>query len=109
MNGYKIRSYLKRLPDCIGDNEFKLGNLSIKVDTVDAFQGSEAEIVCYSTVRTKGSLQFLLDKKRLNVACSRAKENLIFFGDATYLTKKNDGNLFSEIYKRSQTCIQLKN
>lgn len=34
----KIRSYLKRLPDCIGDNEFKLGNLSIKVDTVDAFR-----------------------------------------------------------------------
>jgi superfamily I DNA and/or RNA helicase len=79
--------------------------LKIKVDTVDSFQGSEAEVVCYSTVRTQGSLKFLLDRKRLNVACSRAKENLIFFGQSAYLQRwtpdKDEINLFHEIIERS--------
>jgi len=83
-----------------------LGGLRIKVDTVDGFQGSEAEVVCYSTVRTEGSLKFLLDRKRLNVACSRAKENLIFFGSCEYLKRWNPGkdeiNLFHEIIERSR-------
>ena len=76
-----------------------VGTLSIKVDTVDSFQGSEAELVCYSTVRTHGSLQFILDKKRLNVACSRAKENLIFFGNKKHLeSQESDGkNLYPVI------------
>lgn len=81
--------------------QLTLKNLNIKVDTVDSFQGSEAEVVIYSTVRTEGSLQFLLDKKRLNVACSRAKQTLIFFGHSEYLKrwnpKKGERNLFREI------------
>ncbi|WP_341458034.1 AAA domain-containing protein [Helicobacter pylori] len=43
---------------------------------MDAFQGEEADIIIYSTVKTCGNLSFLLDSKRLNVAISRAKENL---------------------------------
>ncbi len=39
----------------------------LKIDTVDAFQGEEADII-YSTVKTYGNLSFLLDSKRLNVA-----------------------------------------
>jgi len=85
----------------VQENIIKLNNLSIKVDTVDSFQGSEADVVCYSTVRTSGPLKFLLDKKRLNVACSRAKENLIFFGNRQYLEAwkpaKREVNLFGEI------------
>ncbi|MFP6011523.1 AAA domain-containing protein [Helicobacter pylori] len=50
----------------------------LKIDTVDAFQGEEADIIIYSTVKTYGNLSFLLDSKRLNVAIFRAKENLIF-------------------------------
>ncbi|GAA8485991.1 hypothetical protein KKKH46_03960 [Helicobacter pylori] len=50
----------------------------LKIDTVDAFQGEETDIIIYSTVKTCGNLSFLLDSKRLNVAISRAKENLIF-------------------------------
>lgn len=93
-----IRRQLKK----IGWYDNQLGRLSIKVNTVDAFQGSEADVVCYSTVRTKGSLNFILDRKRLNVACSRAKLHLLFFGDNEYLTKyrdteKHNYNLFSQI------------
>jgi len=95
-----IRELLK--PYGVGQS-FKVGLLSIKIDTVDSFQGSEAELVCYSTVRTHGSLQFILDKKRLNVACSRAKENLIFFGNKRHLISQRSKhvNLFSEIINQS--------
>jgi superfamily I DNA and/or RNA helicase len=71
---------------------------------VDSSQGSEAEVVLYSVVRTHGNLRFILDWKRLNVACSRAKENLIFFGDYSFLKRKRspgrERNLFAEVIER---------
>ncbi|WP_301151026.1 DEAD/DEAH box helicase [Metapseudomonas otitidis] len=75
----------------------------IKIDTVDSFQGSEADIVLYSTVRTQGRIRFLLDRQRLNVACSRARENLIFFGHSQFLRRQERGKgaLFSLIIDRS--------
>ncbi|HDZ49355.1 hypothetical protein LCGC14_0369070 [marine sediment metagenome] len=88
----------------VGWKKEKLGWLKVEVDTVDAFQGSEADVVCYSTVRTKGGLNFILDRKRLNVACSRAKLHLLFFGDGKYLSswdskQKGTFNLFPQIMK----------
>ena len=84
------------------DSRVFVGNiLKVRVDTVDSFQGSEAELVFYSVVRTQGNLRFILDWKRLNVACSRAKENLVFFGDRGFLKEwepeSGERNLFREI------------
>lgn len=75
----------------------------VKIDTVDSFQGSEADIVLYSTVRTQGRIRFLLDRQRLNVACSRARENLTFFGHSQFLRRQERGKraLFSLIIDRS--------
>ena len=82
-------------------NKLQLTNISnLKIDTIDAFQGEEAQIVIYSTVRTYGNLSFLIDRKRLNVAISRTQENLFFVGDKKFLKKakvKGRRNLFSEI------------
>ena len=78
--------------------------LDIEVDTVDSFQGSEADIVLYSTVRTAGSIHFLLDWRRLNVACSRARENLVFFGCSEFLLKRetrSERPLFTLIHERA--------
>lgn len=78
--------------------------LTIEVDTVDSFQGSEADIVLYSTVRTHGNIKFLLDRQRLNVACSRARENLIFFGCARFLQQqelRSEQPLFTRIMKHA--------
>ncbi|OLE34547.1 MAG: hypothetical protein AUG45_04185 [Ktedonobacter sp. 13_1_20CM_3_54_15] len=49
--------------------------LSIEVATIDAFQGRDRDIVLYSTVRSnpQGTLGFLRDRRRLNVAISRAR------------------------------------
>ena len=57
--------------------------LSIEVATIDAFQGRDRDIVLYSTVRSnkEGTLGFLRDRRRLNVALSRAKEALLIVGD----------------------------
>ena len=79
------------------------GHLRLKVNTVDSFQGSEADVVCYSIVRSSGSLQFLLDKKRLNVACSRARAHLYIFGSADFVAgyqdEKNE-NILAQLLAR---------
>jgi hypothetical protein len=47
----------------------------VEVNTVDAFQGREANIVIFSAVRAAGShgIGFLADVRRMNVALTRAK------------------------------------
>ena len=47
----------------------------MEVNTVDAFQGREANIVIFSCVRAAGShgIGFLSDVRRMNVALTRAK------------------------------------
>lgn len=94
----KLRQVVKTIAndDSTDSNELKIGRyLKVRIDTVDSFQGSEADIVLYSTVRTKGCISFIQDRQRLNVACSRAKENLIFFGDAKFLQKAEQHSLYA--------------
>ncbi|HRH75892.1 MAG TPA: AAA domain-containing protein, partial [Cellvibrionaceae bacterium] len=99
-----IRKAVSKISDSTNDGVYNVGSLNIKIDTVDSFQGSEADIVLYSVVRTKGDLSFILDWRRLNVACSRAKENLFFFGHIQFLRHKRvqdeERNLFFEILSR---------
>ena len=59
--------------------------LHIEVDTVDAFQGREADVVLFSFVRNQGSARFYGDPRRLNVALSRAKERVLLVGSLDYL------------------------
>jgi hypothetical protein len=58
--------------------------------TVDSFQGSEADIVILSLVRNNaraglGALGFLRDRRRMNVALSRAKRQLVIVGSLSFL------------------------
>lgn len=55
----------------------------IEIDTVDAYQGRERDIIIYSIVRSNlhGKVGFLKDERRLNVALSRARDLLIIVGD----------------------------
>jgi senataxin len=50
----------------------------VEINTVDAFQGREANIVIFSAVRAAGShgVGFLSDVRRMNVALTRAKHFL---------------------------------
>ena len=57
--------------------------LHIECNTVDAFQGREADIAIYSVTRSnnRGELGFLKKRERLNVALSRGRIGLVIVGD----------------------------
>ena len=68
---------------------------TIEVNTVDAFQGSEKDIIIFNCVRSNSeemiqkSLGFLLDERRLNVALTRPKFFLFVIGNKKTLEKSD--------------------
>ena len=58
---------------------------SIKVSTIDSFQGQEMPVIVVSLVRSneEGNIGFLKDYRRMNVALTRAQEQLIVVGDSS--------------------------
>lgn len=114
--------YLMTLDDSIGNEGYSVGiitpyraqlnliqrrlksvqlkNINVELNTVDAFQGSQRDIILYSTVRSSGGSQigFLREESRLNVSLSRARSNLIIAGDDEFLNNKRiPGNRFPDI------------
>ncbi|WP_254153853.1 AAA domain-containing protein [Chryseosolibacter indicus] len=63
-----------------------LGKL-ININTVDAFQGQERDVIAISFVRSndKSEVGFLGDIRRTNVAMTRARKKLIMVGDSATL------------------------
>jgi ATP-dependent RNA/DNA helicase IGHMBP2 len=59
----------------------------ITINTVDAFQGQERDIIAISFVRSneKGEVGFLSDIRRTNVAMTRARKKLLMVGDSATL------------------------
>lgn len=71
-------------------NEAKKRFKSFEIDTVDAFQGKETDVVLVNTVVTDPTQgNFLKDFRRINVSMSRAKDKLIVFGNSYVLKKIN--------------------
>ena len=89
ISGYDAQKNL--LYDAIDPNNIKWSPLKISIDNVDAFQGSEVDIVLYSVVRSNdmGQLGFLSDIRRLNVALSRGKNCLIIVGNYKFIQNAN--------------------
>lgn len=58
---------------------------TLKVSTIDSFQGQEMEVIIVSLVRSNadGNIGFLKDYRRMNVALTRAKEQLVVIGDSS--------------------------
>ena len=59
----------------------------LSLNTVDAFQGQERDVIVISLVRSngKGEVGFLGDIRRTNVAMTRARKKLIVIGDSATL------------------------
>lgn len=61
----------------------------ISVNTVDAFQGQERDVIYISLTRSneQNEIGFLKEYRRMNVALTRAKSKLVVFGDSATLGK----------------------
>lgn len=102
----QVNKITDNLQDLSGKNgrysEFKRNdyNVSIKVCTVDRFQGHEADIVFLSFVQScrfrgknkckKPKIGFLNYQNRLNVAVTRARYQLVMFGDKQNFEAANE-------------------
>lgn len=73
------------------EREVRLGE--IEVASVDAFQGREKEVIVVSLVRSgtadRTHIGFLNDRRRVNVALTRARSGLILIGNATVLARSS--------------------
>ncbi len=81
------------LRSSIGQLKSKFDKLDIAINSVDAFQGSDRDIIIYDMVRSqsdsKVNIDFIADEKRLNVALSRTKELLFLVGDVKFIYSCN--------------------
>jgi superfamily I DNA and/or RNA helicase len=94
--GYRAQvSELRRL---LADDESTWQAITVDVSTIDAFQGREADVTVYSVTRSNPDrrIGFLAERRRLNVALSRARDLLVIVGDHT-ATTSGSGNPFAEI------------
>lgn len=62
---------------------------SITINTIDSFQGQERDIVYISMTRSNdsGTIGFLSDIRRMNVAMTRARKKLVVIGDSATLSR----------------------
>ncbi|KAL6777015.1 hypothetical protein ACKKBF_B19880 [Auxenochlorella protothecoides x Auxenochlorella symbiontica] len=81
----------------------------VECSTVDGYQGREADVVIFSSVRargqySRGGVGFLADARRQNVALTRAKRALWVVGRATTLQCSEPWAAFID-HCRAQGCL----
>ena len=77
--------------------------------SVDGFQGQEKDIIFLSCVRSNsdGTMGFLGDQRRLNVALTRARSNLIVLGHASHLCHDPVWRRLITEARTLQCCIEV--
>lgn len=63
-----------------------------EINSIDAFQGREKDVVILSMVRSnsEGNVGFLGEMRRINVAMTRAKKQLVIIGDSETLSRDSE-------------------
>lgn len=66
--------------------------MDVSVSSVDGYQGREADVVVFTTVRCnrRGSIGFVKDPRRLNVAITRPRRGLVVVGSPSTLRSSPD-------------------
>ncbi|WP_252179484.1 AAA domain-containing protein [Endozoicomonas sp. 4G] len=81
------------------------------VASVDSFQGQERDLIIFTFTRSnpRGKVGFLSDWRRLNVAQTRAKKQLIMIGDSGTLTKGSKREGAHDVgFKRAMSLLKNK-
>ena len=80
----------------------------VEVNTVDAYQGREKDVVLISTVRSneKGNLGFVADDRRLNVALTRARRAVVVVGDPGTLASDETWRAFVARCEEDGCCVE---
>ncbi len=93
-------------------NSLKSANLNenVWVNTIDAFQGDEENMVIFCTTRSKQPTEYFSDSARLNVAFSRSKNTLMIVGDSRYFRKYRKDHILhriSDYLDNNAMCIDF--
>ena len=62
-------------------------HLTVDINTIDSYQGQERDLIVLSLVRSNdsGEIGFLKDLRRLNVAITRGRKQVVIIGDSATL------------------------
>jgi ATP-dependent RNA/DNA helicase IGHMBP2 len=73
----------------VGSLKALLLGTAVEVNTVDGFQGQERDVIYISLTRSNsdGTIGFLSDYRRMNVAMTRARLKLVLVGDSATLAQ----------------------
>jgi len=107
---------VKLLEDSIINNGYcgRFGHFTLRIGSVDRFQGMEEDIIIVSFVRNNGghAIGFAKDSRRINVAMSRAKELLVIVGCSENFIGSSDEQaslMFGNIYDITKKLDGMKN
>ncbi|GJV28146.1 putative P-loop containing nucleoside triphosphate hydrolase [Tanacetum coccineum] len=92
------KTQVNAIQEKLGDKYIGYENyFTVNVRSVDGFQGSEEDVIIISTVRCnpKGSVGFLSNHQRTNVALTRARYCLWILGNGSTLT--NSGSIWKNL------------
>jgi superfamily I DNA and/or RNA helicase len=76
----------------------------ISINTVDAFQGQERDVILISLTRSndRGEIGFLAEEKRMNVAMTRARFKLLIVGDSATLSSNGFFDRMIKYYQEKE-------
>lgn len=92
-----LRKCLSKILNVPGPRIFEKGsNIRVRLATIDTFQGHEADVVLLSLVNTR-RVGFLDTVTRLNVALTRARNQMLIFGKKEFFKEQPYSKMLQEI------------
>jgi len=87
----------------------RLPHRALEVGSVDGFQGREKEAILISTVRSnsEGEVGFLRERRRMNVAVTRARRLVVIVGDSSTLGRDSFLQEMVDYFQEAENALYL--